>query len=530
MKTLPFEHQVKLRDILRANEEYYALGNEQGTGKTWSILDDAEYQFLKGRIDALCIIAPKGVHTNWITREIPTHMEIKYTAGIWKSGAGKRYMKNLIKILDRCDEDQFKILAVNIDALNTKKGFKFAKEFISNHAAMTVVDESSRIKSITSSRTKKAIALGTISISRRIASGTVVTQGPQDLFPQFEFLKANGGLLGTTSYRAFVAEFAEIEPNNSGLLRHIVMRQLGAKKFHALAAQHAQAGSDLDLITFIKLKMKQDKQWFQPPQLIKRDSNGAPIYKNLGKLKKLIKPYVFRVLKKDCLDLPKQVYKTLTFDLLPSQQKIYEQIEYNLRYERDNGELDTFTALTKMIKIRQIVSGFVMLDGDPGALMPRKDNPRMNLLNEIIEDTTGQFIIWATFREELKQIAKLCAEKMLTYVEYHGGIKDKIRGIAIDAFQAGRARVFIGNPQSGGIGLNLTAATTSINYSQDFNLETALQRDARNHRIGSKEVVEASEHESILYITLCASATIDERVANALERKEDVAKEILNYL
>ena len=65
---------------------------------------------------------------------------------------------------------------------------------------------------------------------------------------------------------------------------------------------------------------------------------------------------------------------------------------------------------------------------------------------------------------------------------------------AITSFQKGDARFFVGNPQTAGYGLTLTAANNVIYYANDYNLETRMQSEDRCHRIG--QII------SVLYVDL----------------------------
>lgn len=516
------KHQRKGLKLLKENPKHYYLACEQGTGKTWMLMADIEAQYKEGRINAVLVIAPKGVHTNWIKREIPKHMTLEPFMRVWRSGAGKRETAELKKILDPKATDTLRILAMNIDALNTKAGKDFAMRFVQQFDCMVIMDESSRIKTPTSGRTKKMIDIGSWAVSRRTASGTPMPNGPQDLFSQYEFLAPKKGLLGTTSYRAFVAEYTKVQGGNSGIMRHIAMRKLGESRFRKLEAawKESEARRTDGLSQSLAEYLEQNTNSFFAPQIIEKDATGAPIYRNLDKLQKIIAPYTYRVLKKDCLDLPPKVYQTYDFELTPAQWAVYKEAEDKLRFERDTGELDTFTALTKLIKLRQIVSGFIMLDGEATKLM--EPNPRLELLGEILEDESGQFIVWASFREEIKAIAKLMKKLKITCGEYHGGTKPKDREALVDEFQAGNIQCFIGQPQSGGIGLTLTAATKAFYYSNDFNSETRLQSEDRCHRIGTTE--------SVLYGDIVAAGTVDERITAALQRKEEVAHKVLDLI
>jgi len=500
MKTTPMKHQAVGTKLLAENPEYYGLGAEQGTGKTWMLLADLERAYEAGEVDALAVLAPKGVHTNWTRREIPAHVELETDSIAWVAGPGVRAKRELRRLLtpDKIRGD-LPVLAMNIDAVNTPTGQGYLRNFLRKYRCMFVLDESSRIKNPAARRTKRVLSLATLAASRRIASGTMMPNGPPDLFAQMEFLCPDGKLLGTTSYRAFVAEYAQLLPRNHGQMKHVI---------EGIARRKRKKMEEIP------------DAWL--PQLVARDAMGAPLWKNLEKLQAMLKPHVFRVLKKDCLDLPEKIYQTYGFTMPSSQRGVYAVAEEQLRFERDNGELDIFNALTKIMKLRQIVSGFIMLDGEATELPALKDNPRMKLFLELVDDLDGQFIVWATFREELAQIAQALRDLDITCVEYHGGVKTKDRETAVDDFQDGRARAFVGQAQSGGLGLTLTAAETAIYYSNDYNSETRLQSEDRCHRIGT-------EH-NVLYIDIVAEGTIDERIIAALRRKEDVANTVLNYI
>jgi SNF2 family DNA or RNA helicase len=478
MKTRPMSHQTEGAARLDAAKEYYALGAEQGTGKTWMLLADAERQFLDDRIDALLVIAPKGVHINWVKREIPAHLEVPALAEFWLSGANQKHTRKLARLLQPSDD--LVILAMNIDAVNTAPGYEFAKQFLLNHRCMMVVDESQRIKNMAAKRTKRVIELGRLARSRRISSGTLVSNSPLDLFSQFEFLAE--GLLGTRSLRAFTAEYAELLPPGHPLLQAITRGRPGN------------------------------------PQVVKRDKAGNPVYRNLDKLQGLIAPHTFRVLKSECLDLPDKIYQTQYFDLTPPQSRLYQELKKDKRYIREDGEIDVFSALTVINKLRQVTSGFIIVAGEAQGL--KEARPRLDALKETIEDCPGQVIVWASFREELKQIATEL--KDYGVVEYHGGIGTQERERAVDDFQAGRARVFVGNPAAAGTGLTLTAASAAIYYSSSFSLEERLQSEDRCHRIGTRHPV--------VYIDIVARDTIDEKIAAALQAKKLIASEILDNL
>lgn len=483
MKTKPMAHQVEGGKRLAASPQIYGLACEQGTGKTWMLLDDIERQWNLERISGALVIAPKGVHANWVLREAPTHMSIPTLSHYYLSSSGKRRTRHLEKLLEH-DGDELPILSMNVDALNTKRGMETAVRFLRRFNAMTIIDESQRIKNPKAGRSKKAYSLAELSKSRRIASGTMIANSPLDAFGQMEFLKP--GLLGTTSYRAFVAEFAEVLPASSPL---------------------------------VQSAMEKSRSRFVP-QIIKRDEVGRQVYRNLDKLSEMMAPYVYRVTKAECLDLPEKIYQTIYFELTPKERRVYDAVQEHARYEVEEGRVDIYNALTLIGKLRQATSGFIMVDGEARELDP---NPsRMGALKELLEDCSGSIVIWATFNAQIAHIGALLRSLDISYVEYHGGIGNAQRNEAIDAFQEGAVRVFLGNPAAGGTGITLTAAETVIYYSCDFSVENRLQSEDRAHRIGTRR--------NVVYYDLAAAGTVDERVAAALQSKKQTALQVLDGL
>ncbi|APD20770.1 DNA helicase [Pseudomonas phage PA5] len=132
MKTEAMQHQFNAL-AASLNKRNFAYLMEQGTGKTWTTLADAVRLFLQGRVDALLIVAPKGVHTNWILREIPTHVAIKTLSVDWR---GRPTSKKARARLDRlyaetfADEKVLRVFAINVDAINHQAGYDEVERFL----------------------------------------------------------------------------------------------------------------------------------------------------------------------------------------------------------------------------------------------------------------------------------------------------------------------------------------------------------------------------------------------------------------
>mgnify|MGYP003111114276 FL=1 len=85
-KTKPYDHQLK---ALRSawDKKYFAYFMEMGTGKSKVLIDEMAGYYLRGKIGAALIIAPKGVYRNWERGEIPTHLsdDVPYVVAAWRA-------------------------------------------------------------------------------------------------------------------------------------------------------------------------------------------------------------------------------------------------------------------------------------------------------------------------------------------------------------------------------------------------------------------------------------------------------------
>jgi len=497
MKTVGMGHQLIGLDRC-AGKRNFAFLMEQGTGKTWLTMADAERLFQKGLINALLVFAPNGVHTNWVKREIPTHMSIETVCTAWRGTPGTKKAKDAIERLYRTHYEEGKapmrVFTINIEAINSANGYEAVKRFLIAYKVLAVVDESTRIKNPTAKRSEKAVKLGELAVARRILSGTPLTKAPTDLFMQYQFLK--DGILGTDSFRAFNSEFAVLlKPDDPAMIA--IMRKLAGKTKGM-------------------------------PQVVAKDECGDPMYRNLEKLANLIAPHSYRVTKKEALPfLPPKVYKVRNFELTPNQRKIYEQVqqEYSYVIERENFTEDvSFEAIAARTKLKQITSGFINIYGDP-ILLPPEDNPRMLAFQDEIESLMElgddkQFIIWAMYEQELLQIKKFLDSIGETSDLYYGKTSGSERERIIDEFQGGKIRWFIGHTAAAGIGLTLTAAETALYYSCSPDNEHRMQSEDRCHRIGTVN--------SVLYIDFIGEDTIDEDIHRNLSMKKRLADTVID--
>ena len=466
-KTEPYEHQ---KDALKKcwNKEAFAIFAEMGTGKTKIALDNACILYNRGKIDRLLVVAPKGAYMNWVDLEIPTHVPdyIEKNVLAWKPSTSAKYRTQLKNIMDLSDY-RLKIMVMNVEAFSTKKGLEFARLFLIGRAMM-IVDESTTIKNPKAKRTKNILSLAKETKYRRIMTGSPVTQSPMDLWAQMDFLDPE--ILGQQSYYAFRTRYAVvISANAAG----------GTHKYQKIVK-----------------------------------------FKNLAQLGQLVSPHSYRVLKKDCLDLPDKVYTKREVELSDEQKEAYKDMKANAMSVLKGQSMTAVNVLTQLIRLHQITCGHMKTDA--GHIIDLHSS-RIDELMQILGETTGKVIIWANYIHDIEKIeanialSDFGADSLCTY---YGETATEDRQKCINKFQDpdSKLRFFIGNTQTGGYGITLTEASTVIYYSNNYDLEKRIQSEDRAHRIGQKN--------KVLYIDLVAKGTVDEKIIKSLRNKVNIAKEI----
>lgn len=464
-KNKPFLHQAAYLQRFYKHAQV-ALFAEMGTGKSFMLINNAAMLYDKGQINAMLIVAPKGVYRNWYKSELPKHMpdHISYKMACWNPAPKKAEKLEMDAMLAAADD--LRILIMNVEAFSTEKGQQFAKMFLRITEAFMAVDESTTIKNHTAKRTKAIVKIGKEAVFRRIATGSPVTKSPLDLYSQCDFLGED--CLNHTSFYTFQARYAVL-----------VERKMPTHTFKQVVG-----------------------------------------YRHLDELKDKLDNFAFRVTKDECLDLPDKIYLRRDVELTAEQKKAYEQMKLMALSVLSEGLVSTTNALTQLLRLHQIVCGYVKLDDGQEIALP---NNRLPELMDLLAESSGKVIIWANYRKNIEEI-KLAIQKeygMTSVATYYGDTKAEDRQEIVDKFSDPNSdlRFFVGNPTTGGYGLTLVSSHTVVYYSNSFDLEKRLQSEDRAHRIGQTE--------KVTYIDLIATKTVDEHIVKALRNKIDIASAVL---
>lgn len=468
-----YKHQQEEWDRHR-DDDARALLWSMRTGKTKAILDLACYRYLKGDIQAMLVIAPNGVHVNWIRRQLPLHMweSVEYVAHAWQASEAAKpaYLASQESLLTCKKGAVFAILAVNSESIIHEKPAKIIARFLRkyNGKCMLVVDESDDFRSPGSKRTKRARALKRYCAVRRILTGTPVSNSPLAAYSQFELLEDHA--LGFKDFASFDSHFAY----------------------------------------YVQKRLKSGRAYDQLDH-----------YRNLDVLQGRLTQWASVVLREDVEDMPELIMDERTIILPEKQMEQYRGLLKNMIIELENGEeIEAIEGGVRLMKLQQILSGFIIDNkGNAQELVSDKDNPRIIAALNEIHNTDSKVIVWCKYREDIRRVVRALQAENIRCVEYHGAIHSQTkRQQAIDAFNSDpEIKVFVGQPKAGGRGLDLSIADLILWYSHTFDLIERDQANERATQISGKTVTIKD------FVT---PGTVDEYILESLGNKRSVAESL----
>lgn len=440
----------------------FGLLFEMGCGKTLTAIAIAGAGYQMGKVDRLLIVAPTSVVAVW-PKELREYAKFKYTC---KTLLGEKQQR--IKQIDDLLKFPFKALkiaVINYESTWRPEILEKLKEF---DADMVIADESQRIKTYDAAQSKAMHELGDQARYKLILSGTPVQTAAIDIWSQYRFLDKS----------VFGENFFKFRG------RYAIMGGYGNKK----------------IVGYRDLE-----------GLIKKEHSIA-----------------FRVTKDEALDLPEQTFIKRKVQLGKKEKDLYNQIKRSSYAELSNGDkITATTVLTRLLRLQQLAGGFLVTDdSDKPELV---NTAKLDALQDIIEDYVlgagKKLVIFARFIPEvtaiMKMIDKTFQKTGKKQVAIYGAIKKEDRGPIIKQFQEDPDTVIIvGQIDTLGVGVTLTAADTCVYYSKNFNYATYEQSLSRIHRIGQRN--------TCTYIDLETEGTVDEMIGKALARKEDMAKTVVD--
>ena len=415
-----------------------------------------------GHIKRVLIIAPTSVVAVW-PKEFQEYAAFPYTIRTLLGTKEKRLKE--LRDLMRFPYQHLKVAAINYESVWRDE----IKEALTEYDAdLVICDESQRIKTRNASQSRAIHDLGDIARYKMILSGTPIQNEAVDIWSQYRFLNP----------RVFGESFYGFRN------RYCNMGGFGNKKVVG--------------------------------------------YKNMDELIRKEHSIAYRVTKEEALDLPEQTFENRYIPLSKEARTLYDRLRRDSCAELEGGgKITATTVLTKLLRLQQLTGGFLLEDdAAKGKLVNRgKLDALADILQDYVIEGKKKLVIFARFLSEIHEIESLC-EKTLTKarmksVAIYGEIKKEDRGPIVQQFQTDPATtVFIGQIDTAGTGITLTAADTIVYYSVNFNYATYDQSKSRIHRIGQRN--------RCTYIHLIAENTVDGMILHALHKKQDLAKAVVD--
>lgn len=471
----------------------FAFFMEQGTGKTPTAITavntwirDSSKEFLR-----VLVVCPRNVIFNWIT-EFKSFGAHEVQIDSIRGGEVKRIGK-LAKVLKPSASARAGVAVMNYDTVMAMEQLIGAIPW-----DIVIVDECHYIKGPQSQRTRYFLNTLREKAKHRLElTGTPIANTFMDLWSQLEFLYPGcSGFADFKSYRTF---FAKLRKSQETGFEQIVGMQ------HTPVLQ----------------------------EVLLRNS--------------------FIIRKADAMPyLPSKTYRVEEVEMTETQRDVYRKVCTQLAIEinEDLEQAETASGgarsmlinnvLVKLLRLSQVTSGFVswdpVVDIDGNVIRPRiieafPVNPKLDWCVNAINNhpKNEKVLIWSWSKQDMHALTTRLTEEGIDHVTFGGSDAERIE--AERRFNCDpECRVFIGNPASGGTGLNLlgfdpknpddydTDATMTVYFAQNWNAVHRAQSEDRNHRRGTRKPVDV--------VTLVCPETVDEDIHERVTNKRAAALEI----
>ena len=435
---------------------------EMGCGKTLTAIATAGAGYQMGKVKRVLIVAPTSVVAVW-PKEFDEYAAFPYTIRTLLGDKAKRLKE--LSDLERFPYQHLKVAVINYESTWRDEIFE---ALLAYDADLIICDESQRIKTHDAAQSKALHQLGDRARYKLILSGTPVQNQAVDIFSQYRFL----------------------DPSIFG------------DNFYSFRNRYCVMGG------------------FNQKQIVK--------YKDLDTLIRKEHSIAYRVTKDEALDLPEQTFDDRVVPMSKKERSIYDRLRRDSYAELEGGgTITATTVLTKLLRLQQFTGGFLVEDdaARPKLVSRGKLDALEDILQDYVVEGRKKLVIFAHFLPEIHEIEALCNKVLgkagMRAVAIYGDIKKEERGAIVQRFQTDpETTVFVGQIDTAGTGITLTAADTCVYYSVNFNFATYSQSLSRIHRIGQKN--------RCTYIHLVADQTIDETILQALAKKEDLAKTVVD--
>jgi len=313
---------------------------------------------------------------------------------------------------------------------------------------------------------------------------------------------------------------------NSGSQASEAVRQLDSRHRICLSGTPIEnhLGELWSLVDFLNPGLLGSKDEFTTQFRLPIEERGDKV--RLEALRDRVRPYILRRTKDAvATELPPKTQLVRAVELTGAQRELYESIRVAAHGEvrqhiRKRGLAGaTIAILDALLKLRQVCCDPRLVSVD--AAKNIEGSAKLGVCRELIKsqlEDGGRILLFPQFARMLALISESLLARGIRHVTLTGGTPDRQK--PIDAFQQGKADVFLISLKAGGAGLNLTGADTVIHYDPWWNPAAQAQATDRAHRIGQTKPVFVHD--------LIAAGSVEERMLSLQKHKRALANAILD--
>lgn len=424
-KTEPYEHQKAFLKFSERHAQMLLL-DQPGLGKTKQSLDLIANRILAGQIrKALIIVGVSGLQYNW-QNEVKKHTDlVGYILGtrpVGKSGLQTKIGSGKDKVDDvnRLKKMAAQVIITNIESLRNAAIVDALKQQVQDGIIGMVVVD--EVHKCKNPKAKQTEGLLELDTHYKLGlTGTPIVNSPLDLYAMMKWLNRT------------------VPP----------------------------------------------KTYFEAKYCIKGGFEDREVigYKNLDDLAFDFGCWTLRRTKAECLDLPEKTVQTYYVDLLPEQKKLYKEIQKDLR-ERSAEIMAAASPMGQLVGLKKATSC-------PPRVMeafPPEACAKLESLLDIVEEViaSGQKIVIFCYHVFTIEYLNWALRKHgYNPALIYGAISNEVREANEHAFQTiPECNIILGNYQTMGTGINLTASSTIVEYELPWTAADEEQAQDRCHRIG----------------------------------------------
>lgn len=198
------------------------------------------------------------------------------------------------------------------------------------------------------------------------------------------------------------------------------------------------------------------------------------------------------------------------------QERVYKELSSKMKTQVSEGTITAANAGVKMMKLLQVASGFVYVDGKTAPLKP---TGRLETIVSAVEEAHAKFLVFTPFTAGVDLIHAALTKEGLDVEAVDGRVSSAKRNRIFDRFSNDPDMAgIVAHPRTMSHGLNLTEADVVVWSSPYPSLEIYQQANARISRPGQKR------KQLIIHIT---STFVENRIYKVLHANESLQNSLL---